>query len=212
MEEPFREPGLSPDDRLIETLGWTGREIARLALHLDRLAASAAALGFACDRGRAAAALERIAQGAAPLRLRLTLARDGVLEATAQPMAPAPEEWRVALAPRRIASDDPLRGHKTTARGLYDRGRAALPAGIDELLYVNAAGRLVEGTITTLFFDLGQGPCTPPLAEGCLPGVLRRALLDAGRVQEAPLPLDQLAAARLWCGNSLRGLIPARLA
>lgn len=212
MEEPFREAGLTADDLLIETLGWDGTRLPRRARHLARLAASAARLGFAHDGDAVAGALAGLPLGPQPMRLRLTLARGGAVTASAAPLAPTPGRWRVALAPRRIAGDDPLRAVKTTARRLYDADRAALPAGIDELLYANAGGGMAEGTITNLFFDAGQGLCTPPLASGCLPGCLRAELLQTGRAREADLPLSGLGAVRLWCGNSLRGLIPAVLA
>ncbi|MEI4470027.1 aminotransferase class IV [Frigidibacter sp. MR17.24] len=223
MEKPFREAALAAGDRLIETLLWSGQAAPRAGRHLDRMAGSARALGFAFDRAAAEAALAAAVAGSglglgsgpgfgrAPLRLRLTLARDGALDAVAAPLPAGPAGWRVALAPTRIDAGDPLRGHKTTARALYDRDRAALPAGIDELVYANGADRMVEGTITTLVFDLGDGLSTPPLAEGCLPGVLRAALLAEGRLREAPLPLCDLPRAQLWCGNALRGLIPAHL-
>lgn len=211
MEGPFRETGLTGDDRLIETLLWDGASLVRLDLHLARLSASAQALGFACDLGAAEAALRGAASGAVPLRMRLTLARDGALAVTGGPAGASAAQWRVRLSPRRLDAGDPLRAHKTTARRLYDADRAALPEGVDEWLYANAGGAMVEGTITTLVFDLGDGLRTPPLSEGCLPGVLRRALIAAGELREAPLPLDGLAKARLWCGNSLRGLIPAVL-
>ncbi|TIX08761.1 MAG: hypothetical protein E5V41_32760, partial [Mesorhizobium sp.] len=52
----------------------------------------------------------------------------------------------------------------------------------------------------------------PRLDCGLLPGVLRGELLDEGRAAEAIYTLDDLKAARaVYVGNSLRGLIPAKL-
>lgn len=110
-----------------------------------------------------------------------------------------------------VLSADPRLAHKTTDRALYDRARAALPAGVDEYLFLNERGEAAEGTITTLFFDLGDGLRTPPLSSGCLPGCLRAELLATGRAREEPLPASLLPRAKLWMGNSLRGLIPAVL-
>lgn len=210
MESPFRPGDLTPDLRLIETLGWDGRRLVRVERHLSRLARSAARLGFAHDPKAVAAALVPIT-GPAPLRVRLTLAQDGAVEVTHAPLAPNPALWRVALAQTRLDAGDPWLGIKTTRRQLYDRDRAALPAGIDEWLYANRQGELCEGTITNIFFDLGSGLCTPPLGCGLLPGCLRAELLDTGAAREAVLTLDDLPRARLWMGNSLRGLIPATL-
>ena len=62
-------------------------------------------------------------------------------------------------------------------------------------------------TITNIFFDRGQGLRTPPLRCGLLPGVLRAELA----CPEEVLTLSDLPRTRLWVGNALRGLIPARL-
>lgn len=198
------------DTRLIETFGWDGAAFRRIEAHLARARASAAALGFRWDRGAVDAALARVA-GAAPLRVRLTIGRKGDAEVTTGPLTPSPPEWRVMIAPERLDPDAPLLRHKTTERALYDATRAALPEGIDEALFLNTRGEAAEGTITTLFFDLGNGLGTPPLASGCLPGILRGELLASGRTGEAVLAAPDLPRARLFVGNALRGLIPARI-
>jgi 4-amino-4-deoxychorismate lyase len=57
-----------------------------------------------------------------------------------------------------------------------------------------------------VFFDRGQGMRTPPLSCGVLPGVLRAELA----CPEEVLMAEDLPGMRLWVGNALRGLIPAR--
>ena len=47
---------------------------------------------------------------------------------------------------------------------------------------------------------------TPPLTCGVLPGVLRAEMA----VGEEVLLAEDLPKTRLWLGNALRGLIPAR--
>ena len=206
MESAFRDPGL----KLIETFGWDGTTYPRLPRHLERMKKSAQALGFPCDPDVLSAALPRD-PGPKPLRMRLTLSRQGKVDLTSAPLAQNPPEWRVAIAPSRVTSADPRLAHKTTDRALYDQTRARLPQGIDEMLFLNERGEVAEGTITNLFFDLGQGLSTPPLWSGCLPGCLRAELIETGQVREALLMSSDLASARLLVGNSLRGLLPARL-
>ncbi|TIX48763.1 MAG: hypothetical protein E5V33_30300, partial [Mesorhizobium sp.] len=97
----------------------------------------------------------------------------------------------------------------------YQRARAEyLASRADEVLLANERGELCEGTITNLFADFGDGVlATPRLDCGLLPGVLRGELLDEGRAREAIYTLDDLKSAKaIFVGNSLRGLIPARLA
>lgn len=206
MESAFRDPEL----KLIETFGWDGKHFVRLERHKARLAQSAATLGFPYEEAAFRTALPA-GPGSAPRRLRITLDREGRFELTTAPLPANPPLWRIAIAPDRIVSTDPRLAHKTTDRALYDRTRAALPEGTDEAIFLNERNEVTEGTITTLFFDLGHGLRTPPLNAGCLPGCLRAELLATGQAREEPLHAADLAQARLWLGNSLRGLIPAQV-
>ena len=202
MEGALR--GSAGDVRLIETLLWDGARFPRLPLHLARLAAGAERLGFPCDPAEVARVL-RAAVGESPLRVRLTLGAVGDAEVTVAALPAAQAEWRLGLAAARLASDDPWLRVKTTRRAAYDAARAALPAGLDEVVFLNERGEVCDGTITTVFFDRGQGMRTPPLACGLLPGVLRSELA----VPEEVLLAEDLPRVRLWVGNALRGLIPA---
>ena len=209
MESAFRQGDLTdPTLRLIETLGWDGATLPRLGLHMARLAASAARLGWPCDPLQAETAL-RDAAPAAPARMRLTLDAMGYHEVQTAPMPPPARLWRVTLATERLDPADPWLTLKSTRRAAYDRARAALPPGIDEAILGNQRGEVCDGSITTVFFDAGRGLCTPPLTSGLLPGVLRAEMLGLGQCREAPLEVENLADVRLWVGNSLRGLIPA---
>ncbi|WP_413873915.1 aminotransferase class IV [Albidovulum sp.] len=203
-------PLCRPDTRLIETFGRDGAGFRRLDAHLARARASAAALGFAWNEAAVRAALATIA-GPGPLRVRLTVGRDGDAEVTTAPLAPNPAGWRIVLAAEPLDPDAPLLRHKTTERAPHDRARAGLAPGIDEALFVNSRGEAAEGTITNLFVDFGDRLLTPPLASGCLPGILRAELLALGRTREAVIRAEDLPRARLYMGNALRGLIPARL-
>ena len=113
--------------------------------------------------------------------------------------------WRVGLAVPRLNSNDPWLQIKSSHRPAYDAARANLPAGLDEVILLNERGEVCDGSITTLFFDRGQGLRTPPLSSGLLPGVLRAELA----CPEERLLAADLPHLRLWVGNALRGLIPA---
>lgn len=205
MESPLYPPGT----RLIETILWDGTCFPRLVRHRARLAKSAAHFGFVHDPEAVLQALLPIAPDQ-PARVRLTLGQAGDIAVTTGPVPRLVLPWRVGLARGPLASDDMFLRHKTTHRDRYDHDRAHLPQGIDELIYQNERGEVCEGTITSVFFDLGRGLCTPPIGSGCLPGVLRAELLDSGEAREEVLPASRLRDARLWVGNALRGLIPAR--
>ena len=99
--------------------------------------------------------------------------------------------------------------HKSSDRGFYDAAR--LRSGADEVVFVDPAGRLTEGSFTTLFVERNGVLLTPRLGDGLLPGVLRADLIASGRAREATLVRDDLADGFLL-GNALRGLFRARLA
>lgn len=210
MESAFRNIALTPDFRVIETLRWDGTQAVRAERHIARMAASCAALAIPFDPESARAELDAVTSRT-PRRLRLTVAPDGTRALADGPLAPVSPPWHLALASQRLDPGDIWLRHKTTRRALYDAARAAMPEGIDEVIFANTDDAVCEGAITNLFFDLGDGMRTPPLRSGLLPGVLRAEMLERGTCREQALPLERLAQARLWVGNSLRGLIPARL-
>jgi 4-amino-4-deoxychorismate lyase len=195
----------APELKLIETLGWDGLLLVRLPLHLARLQASAARLGWGCDVAKAEAAL-RAAVPEGPARMRLTLDAAGRIEVQAAALPPTKALWQVGLAAQSLSSADPWLGLKSSNRPVYDAARAALPAGLDEVIFANERGEVCDGSITTVFFDRGQGLRTPPLSCGLLPGVLRAELA----LPEEVLLVEELPNVQLWIGNSLRGLIAAR--
>ena len=197
--------------KLIETMRWEpGCGVLRRDLHLARLARGCQALGI--SQPDAGAVLDRIT-GEVALRLRLTVGLSGEVELSQAKLGPAATLWHVKIARERLASNAPWLRIKTTERSLYDRVRETLPAGIDEVIFLNERDELCEGTITNLFLQRDDGVLlTPPVSSGCLPGVLRRALLDDGRAQEAVLRPDDLIGRRFYMGNSLRALIAAEIA
>jgi hypothetical protein len=89
---------------------------------------------------------------------------------------------------------------KTTNRSLYDAARVRAgvpplsstppstptdpPPPSDVLLY-NPKNQITETSIYNVAFYRSNRWLTPPAATGCLPGVLRRWLLEQGRIYEA---------------------------
>ncbi|WP_171101786.1 aminotransferase class IV family protein [Ruegeria sp. HKCCD7255] len=212
MESPLRVP-TEPDFRLIETFAFRPRQgVIRGDMHLARMARTTQVLSLPFDLDAAQAMLDRIA-GEAPLRCRLTMDVSGHFELTTAALADTASKWRLALTQTRLQSADPWLRHKTTRRSLYDKERATLPKGIDEVLFLNERGELCEGTITNLFLEMPNGTrLTPSLSSGVLPGILREELLENDEWAEAVLTLTDLKQARaVFMGNALRGLIPVEM-
>jgi len=212
----FRD-GNGPGFELIETLRWEPRAgFVRRERHLARLFRSGAELGFARNRRTVEKVLASV-DGHSTLRVRLLVAANGAARVTAQSFVPLAGDavWTLRIAETRLDSTDPLLAHKTTRRNVYEAARGEFPAtAADEVILLNERGAVCEGTITNLFVDTDDaGPLlTPPVAAGLLPGILREELLESGKARETALtPSDLKAARRLFIGNSLRGLIRARL-
>ena len=210
--------GTAAGFELIETLRWEPEEgFVRLDRHLQRLYASAHALGFVADPEAIGEALRECQGERVPLRVRLTLAEDGKVNGTTAPFEPlaADAVWTLRIAATRLDADDPLIRHKTTRRAVYEAARAEFSREeADEVLLLNQRGEVCEGTITNVFIDIGEPVlATPPLTSGLLPGVLRGEMLEQLTAREAVLTEADLRAAKaIYVGNSLRGLIRAKLA
>ncbi len=216
-EGAFRD-GLGAGFELIETLRWEPQGgFLRGERHLARLAASAATLSFAFERAGVEQALTKAVGGDTPLRVRLALSASGQTEVTAQAFVPLSSGtvWTLRIASIRLASTDMLLRHKTTRRQAYDTARAEFAGeAADEVILLNEAGEVCEGTITSIFVDMGDdGPLrTPALACGLLAGVLRGEMIDRGEAVEDVIRLEMLRSGRaVYVGNSLRGLIRAKL-
>ncbi len=197
---------------LIETMAFDPVEgLIRLDAHLARMKASAKLFGFAFDRHAARnelqAATFRLRSAS---RVRLLLARSGNIAVETAPLLPVPDvPVIVALAPLPVAAHDFRLAHKTTDRRFYDAARAT--SGVFEIGFTDARGHITEGSFTNIFVERDGILLTPPLSDGLLGGILRADLLAAGRAREAELRADDLAEP-FFIGNSLRGLLPARLA
>jgi para-aminobenzoate synthetase/4-amino-4-deoxychorismate lyase len=204
---------------LIETLLHApGQGYWLLERHLERLEASAKYFGFAFDPARARGALEREVAGrlGERLRVRLLLSEDGTIAVTSTPIgAQEPGTvMRFVVSKTRLDSTDPFLFHKTTRRELYDGEwkHYAETSGADEVIYENERGELTEGSRTNLFIDGNGVLCTPPLACGLLPGVLRAELIATGKAVEKVLTASDLrSAGAVFLGNSVRGLVRAEL-
>ena len=208
----------TPDLYLIETLYCSRKAGPRyLERHLDRLAASARSLGFACKIELIEKEARRHAGSLSdegPHRMRLALQHSGELECTSAPLPPLSPlpvgllfgpDWGFAAQ----CSSNPLLRHKTSLRDTYDRGwKFAETQGGFDMLFTNERDEVTEGGRSNLFVKLNGRWWTPPIASGILPGIMRGMMLedlDLG-AQEKPLTLSEvMTAEELLLCSSLRG-------
>jgi len=211
--------GLANDFEIFETMHASAADGCRhRARHLARMQASATYFGFAFAPAAAAAMLDGACATLAPgpHRLRLALRADGALTATSAPLAALAQPVKLLLADDAMQADTLFLRHKTSIRTRYDAAwRDAERQGAFDTLFFNERGELTEGGRCNVFVRLDGTWCTPPLACGVLPGVMRAVLLDdpAFGAVERPITRAMLASASgIIACNALRGALPATLA
>ena len=208
---PLDDRGLTLADGLFETVLVEQGQARLLDAHLERWRRSAALLGMeppptrqvlepliaaALQRSQAAGGAMRLnwSRGSAPAR-GIDLPADGEppllhrfwLQFTPlQPSFRPVTVWISQLERRQGASL--LSQCKTFAYGqAIQARREARSAGAEEALLLGTGGELCCGATANLLLLIDGTWLTPPLASGCLPGVMRGRALELGLVHEATL-------------------------
>jgi len=147
--------------------------------------------------------------------VRLTLSGMGHLLVVVRRRDPLPEAWyrsgaEVMIAPWRRDPRSPLVGHKTlsylenvlTHEEAYRRGCA-------DALYVGLRGELLEGCVTNVFLVIKGKVVTPRLAQGILPGVTRKVVMELAKVRERKVRVKELwKADEAFLTNALIEILP----
>lgn len=221
---PLDERGLLLADGLFETVLVRGGRGVLLAQHLQRWREGAALLGLPEPPGQArveallAEAVQR--SGLTAGALRLNWSRGGGGRGLALPQPTQPRFWLqlTALAPSagpplrlrisRTERRDPLsvlsRCKTFAYGGAIQARREALAAGADDALLLSVGGELSCASAANLLIHHGGTWLTPPLASGCLPGVMRARALALGLAREARLVPEQLAE---WAAAGQAGCV-----
>lgn len=206
------DPGLTLGLGVFETLRTYGGRPFRLGAHLDRLEASAVALGLACARAEISAEIARCLAGwpaGEEANVRVTLLGSGRRIVRASTLQPVSGPARCAAVVWEPHPDLPgwIKHTSRAASALAIRR-----PGVTEALWVDRVGLLLEGTRSNIIGVAGGILRTPPLDGRVLAGVTRGAVIEAAcrvglPVDEAPLPylapLDEL-----YVCSTLRELQP----
>jgi para-aminobenzoate synthetase/4-amino-4-deoxychorismate lyase len=211
-----------PEASLYEKIRWDeGNGFHWLERHLERLSGSAAYFGFRYDDGAVRRALdEAVEREQGSLAVRVEADRMGSVSVVIEQRDLAPATWSpnesgdsvlCSVDSDPISSGSIYRFHKTTARGPYVERRESHGA-VGEVLMVNERGEVTEGTSRNVAARIAGTWLTPPLACGCMPGVLRGALIDEGVLTEEVIMVGDLESAEsIAVLDSVGGWRPARL-
>ena len=182
--------GLRQGEAVYEGVKLVDRRPLFLEEHLERLAASADALGLRMpwSAGTLRPILSRLLgssrETTGMARLYLTPGpHDGTpttlvwIEAVPDASRPDTPPWRVACHPERILPYRPDVKHTSRLPHAVAR-RRALVGGLDDALLVHPDGWVLEGTASNLFFFEADTLHTPARECGILPGITRDVLLE----------------------------------
>jgi branched-subunit amino acid aminotransferase/4-amino-4-deoxychorismate lyase len=195
--QPLANPAIRATDRglrqgeaVYEGVKLVDRRPLFLEQHLERLAASAAALGLPMPwsvgtlRPILSRLLGRSGETTGMARLYVTAGPPGGAPSTLVWIDPVPDAsrpdtppWRVACHPERVVPYRPDIKHTSRLPNALAR-RRALAGGLDDALLVHLDGWVLEGTASNLFFFEADTLHTPARECGILPGITRDVLLD----------------------------------
>ena len=195
---------------LVETLLLQNGRFRYLNEHLRRMRYSAGLLNFPFDKQMIGKAMEDIAerQKEGTYKVRLLLDPAGKPEVKVSEY-PSGRNRKVVFSFRKCAKDEFFLFHKTDHRPWYAQAPEFLREnGFFEVIYVNNDYTVSEGSYTNVFVQFEDKLLTPPLDSGVLPGILRKKLLEEGKCEEREITFEMMKSARkVFCGNSVRGLI-----
>lgn len=192
------DDGLVRGDGVFEGMRTYDRRPRTPALHLDRLARSALAVGLELDRPLLEAELAEFCRStAAPdCAVRLMVTRGGQRVWREEPIPPAaPDGFRLLPVPHRVTPL--LIGAKTLSYAAnMQAARRAREAGCHDALLVDAdTGLVLEGPTWSLAWLEDGALVFPPLDLGILDSLTRRLAYEALPVRERRAELGELAGA-----------------
>jgi len=225
------EPVLRADDEALlrgraafETIRVYGGEPFKLAEHLERLAGSAERIGLpdvnrielgelaraALDSAGVPEVVLRLVWTPTPTALALVSTLDDHYGALR-------ERGQRLISLRGVRAEEPwlLPGVKSTSYAVNMAAEAeAKRRGADDALFVDAAGIVLEGPTTNVWWRRGRTLHTPALDLGILAGVTRATVIELAAglgyaVEEGHYPLAELASAEeAFTSSSVREVMP----
>lgn len=160
------------------------------------------------------------------------VSRDGSLSTVASPAPPlrstdvrvppgSPDAIRTVYVDREPTPPSLFTRTKTTHRDMYNAARARfklgpLPTPADantDVLLHNPNGLVTETSIRNIAFRRGDRWVTPRTHSGCLPGVMRRLMLEDGRFVEGDIHLEDICPGEtVLTTNGMEGCYMGRIA
>ena len=205
------------NSEILETFLWQpGTGIKNFIQHKKRLIKTANELKYPFKDVNFQNAIKSIKSVDKPQRVRLALNNLGEFNIQQSDYEPYQINSEVTFSLSKYPLSDKVQvtRHKVSDRNFYDgeRNRIRQLTGADEVIFLNNKNEICEGSYTSIFIKKNGFLVTPPLSSGLLPGILRAELLEKKQTIEGILTItDIIEADEVFLGNSLRGLMKAKL-
>jgi branched-subunit amino acid aminotransferase/4-amino-4-deoxychorismate lyase len=189
---------------VFETIRVRAGRAPLLPRHEARLAAACGALGLPRPEPSLADAVAAQA-GMRDGVVRVEVSATGTAVTTRDLPSLLPLAVRVASTPHAPYP------HKVTSRPAFEAALAeARVAGGegDDALLITPGGLVAEGTAWNIFWWEADGPATPPLSLGVLPGVARGRVMELVPTKERERAPGDLVGRGLFATNAIRGVVP----
>ncbi len=220
-------------DGIFETIKIYNNKILNLELHYARLKEGCKILGleFNWDQKKLQEEIFKTTppfSGYKDFRIRFTLFRSGylgyytpqknnfefVIATTAlsnlkQPYPFNQNGLKLKLYKEITIHSTPLTAIKTNNSLPYVlAGKFAKESQCDAGLLLNSSGRIAETHYANIFIIKNGNIYTPPVSEGCVAGVMRRAILNFNKnIKEKPLSIKELLdAEEVFLTNAIKGI------
>jgi len=147
-------------------------------------------------------------------KIRVLLDKKGNLKWEASPLNTGSAPCRkILLSKTAIDEKNIFIYHKTTNRSWYDNAMKKIRTGkCFDVIFCNSKGEITEGGRSNIFIRKNGILLTPPVKCGLLPGTLRQNLLRRKKCREEIITIEDLKnAEKIFCGNSVRGLVSVSL-
>lgn len=162
--------------------------------HVDRMKASSKELGFKWNQGIEALEIPENKV------LRVILHKNGEFDTEIKDILSPVLNPKIRIKGK-VHSANPFLYHKTNIR-------PPMPQDVYDEIRVNERGEITEGTFTNIGILKDGNYYTPPISSGLLAGTFRAKL---NWIEKVLYPEDIKTADKIFCFNSVRGLIEVTL-
>lgn len=234
---PVTDRGFTLGDGIFETMFYDGREVECIKPHFDRLMKGAALFDIPCNLtlsefkdillnviayngwdGQSVSLRFTLTRGSGERGVAIPKVVSPTILVTAQPYQRRVKLLRVGFSQYCFQQPVILSGVKHLGYQLSVLGcLEANHRELDDVLFFNVFGYLVCATVANVFILKNGELITPPLADGCLPGVMRGKVIQDMQKNSTPVRIDHITrqdveeSSRLFLTNSLIGFTSAVL-